>query len=308
MDPYQQLIPVHTTDRPEVHAIVQRMRTLFDAYDDRVIIGEIYLPVERLVSYYGTDLKGAHLPFNFQLIQSKWEARHIARLIQEYEGALPEGAWPNWVLGNHDQHRIATRVGIAQARVAAMLLLTLRGTPTLYYGDEVGMKDVPIPPEQVHDPFEKNVPGKGLGRDPERTPMQWSAETNAGFSSGKPWLPIAADYDDVNVQKERHDPASMLSLYAQLITLRRGEPALEIGRFEPVEAEGDVLAYVRRGRAGESAFLIALNLGSRPQALHRKPGAAPGTIALSTCCDRLGESVEQRLELRPDEGVVVRLK
>ena len=137
--------------------------------------------------------------------------------------------------------------------------------------------------------------------------MQWNAEANAGFTAGRPWLPIGADHDTVNVQAERHDPASMLSLYAQLITLRRGEPALEIGRFEPVEAEGDVLAYIRRGRAGESAFLIALNLGSRAQTLQRASGAEKGTIALSTCCDRQGEKVGTKIDLRPDEGVVVRL-
>jgi alpha-glucosidase len=308
MDPYQQLIPVHTTDRPEVHGIVQRMRALFDEYTDRVIIAEIYLPVERLVQYYGAELRGAHLPFNFQLIHSRWDARHIARLITEYEAALPPGAWPNWVLGNHDQHRIASRVGRAQARVAAMLLLTLRGTPTLYYGDEIGMQDVPIPPAQVHDPFEKNVPGQGLGRDPERTPMQWSAAPNAGFTSGSPWLPIAADFGRVNVEVQRRDPSSMLSLHTQLISLRRGEPALEIGRFEPVDAEGDVLAYIRRGRAGESAFLVALNFGSNPQVLELDTGhAQDGTLALSTYCDRKGEPVIGRLALRPDEGVVVRL-
>src|SRR5690606_18916794 len=120
-------------------------------------------------------------------------------------------------LGNHDQHRIATRVGLAQARVAAMLLLTLRGTPTLYYGDEIGMRDVPIPPEMVHDPLERNIPGKGLGRDPERTPMQWSPEPNAGFTTGTPWLPIAEDYRSVNVEVQRSDPRSMLNLYRRLI-------------------------------------------------------------------------------------------
>jgi alpha-glucosidase len=181
MDPYQQLVPVNTTDQPEVHGIIRRMRELFDRYQDRVLIGEIYLPVERLMQYYGPDLAGAHLPFNFQLINARWDARHIARLISDYEAALPQGGWPNWVLGNHDQHRIATRVGLAQARVAAMLLLTLRGTPTLYYGDEIGMRDVPIAPDRIQDPFEKNVPGRGLGRDPERTPMQWNASPNAGF-------------------------------------------------------------------------------------------------------------------------------
>src|SRR5690606_1605029 len=149
-----------------------RMRRLVDSYEERVLIGEIYLPVERLVSYYGVDLTGVHLPFNFQLIIAPWDAEHIGRLIEEYERAIPEGGWPNWVLGNHDQHRSASRVGVKQARVAAMLLLTLRGTPTLYYGDEIGMRDVPIPPDMVRDPLERNIPGKGLGRDPERTPMQ----------------------------------------------------------------------------------------------------------------------------------------
>jgi alpha-glucosidase len=307
MDPYGSLITVQTTDQPEVHEIITRMRRLFDEYEERVLIGEIYLPVERLVQYYGPDLKGAHLPFNFQLILSKWDARHIARLIMEYEAALPEGGWPNWVLGNHDQHRIASRVGPAQARVAAMLLLTLRGTPTLYYGDEIGMRDVPISRERVQDPFEKNVPGMGSGRDPERTPMQWSAQENAGFTDGQPWLPIANDYCEVNVEAERDDPRSMLTLYRSLIGLRRGEAALEVGRFEPVEAEGDVLAYTRRSNGDDSDFLIALNFGPHPQVLHRRTNAAGGTIALSTHLDRAGECIEDDLQLRPDEGVLVRL-
>jgi alpha-glucosidase len=304
MDPYQQVVPLHTTDRPEVHDIIRRMRKLFDRYHDRVLIGEIYLPVERLVQYYGSQLGGAHLPFNFQLINAPWDARHIERMIAEYEAALPEGGWPNWVLGNHDQHRIASRIGIAQARVAAMLLLTLRGTPTMYYGDEIGMRDVPIPPDRVQDPFEKNVPGRGLGRDPERTPMQWNAQPRAGFTTGEPWLPIDERYREVNVEAARADPRSMLALYHQLITLRRGEPALEIGRFEPVESHGDVLAYVRRAREAEGVFLVALNLGAQPQGLKL---AHDGRIALSTHLDRAGELATKTLELRGDEGVVVRL-
>src|SRR5688572_29720839 len=106
------------------------------------MIGEIYLPLERLVAYYGTNLDGVHLPFNFQLLQTTWNARGLATLIDQYEEMLPKGGWPNWVLGNHDNRRIATRVGVEQAKVAAMLLLTLRGTPTMYYGDELGMEDV----------------------------------------------------------------------------------------------------------------------------------------------------------------------
>jgi alpha-glucosidase len=307
MDPYQAVVPVNTTDRPEVHEIVLSMRRLLDAYSERVLIGEIYLPVDRLVRYYGVDLKGAHLPFNFQLVRAPWDAGHLSRLIAEYERLLPEGAWPNWVLGNHDQPRIASRVGPAQARVAAMLLLTLRGTPTLYYGDEIGMQDVPIPPHLVQDPFERNLPGRGFGRDPERTPMQWSAAAHAGFTAGTPWLPVAANAREVNVAAQRDERRSMLTLYARLIALRRGEPALEVGRFEPLDAPPGVLAYLRRARKEESSFLVALNLGARAQALPLPHAAHGGTPALSTHLDRADARVGRVLELRADEGVILRL-
>jgi alpha-glucosidase len=305
VDPYHQLIPLYTTDQAEVHGVITRMRRLIDSYKDRVLIGEIYLPVERLVQYYGVHLGGVHLPFNFQLLLTKWHARNIAGIIRDYEAALPDGGWPNWVLGNHDRPRIASRVGRAQARLAAMLLLTLRGTPTLYYGDEIGMCDVKICPEKVQDPFEKNVPGRGLGRDPQRTPMQWSAAKNAGFTDGEPWLPIAEDHTSVNVEGERDDPASMLTLYRDLIKLRRGESALEVGRFEPLEADGDLLIYMRRN--GQSAFLIALNLGIGPQAVTLPHQAPEGTIALSTHLDRSGERVRGDFRLRPEEGLLVRI-
>jgi len=304
-DPYQRLLELHTTDQAEVHAVVTRMRRLVDQYQDRVLIGEIYLPVERLVKYYGVNLSGVHVPFNFQLLLAKWHARDIARIISQYEAALPKGGWPNWVLGNHDRPRIVSRVGSKQARVAAMLLLTLRGTPTLYYGDEIGMHDVEIPPEKVQDPFEKNVPGRGLGRDPQRTPMQWSAAKNAGFTAGKPWLPIAEDYAQNNVEAERDDSFSILSLYMQLINVRRGEPALEVGELERIDTAGDLLTYIRRD--GESAFLVALNFGSEPQVIDISDKAGEGRITLSTGLDRAGESVRGILHIHPDEGLLLRV-
>ena len=304
-DPYQRLLELHTTDQAEVHAVVTRMRRLVDQYQDRVLIGEIYLPVERLVQYYGVNLSGVHVPFNFQLLLAKWHARDIARIISQYEAALPKGGWPNWVLGNHDRPRIVSRVGSKQARVAAMLLLTLRGTPTLYYGDEIGMHDVEIPPEKVQDPFEKNVPGRGLGRDPQRTPMQWSAAKNAGFTAGKPWLPIAEDYAQNNVEAERDDSFSILSLYMQLINVRRGEPALEVGELERIDTAGDLLTYIRRD--GESAFLVALNFGSEPQVIDISAKAGEGRITLSTGLDRAGESVRGILHIHPDEGLLLRV-
>jgi len=201
--PHRRLIPLYTADRPEVHSVISEMRRVIDEFDERVLIGEIYLPIERLVTYYGVDLSGAHLPFNFALLNAPWNARLIARLVDEYEAALPPGGWPNWVLGNHDRPRIAGRIGREQIRVAAMLLLTLRGTPTVYYGEEIGMPQVPIPPERVQDPFEKNVPGVGVGRDGCRTPMQWTSQPYAGFSTTDPWLPLASDWRHENVEDAR---------------------------------------------------------------------------------------------------------
>jgi alpha-glucosidase len=301
-DPYDALLREYSTDRPEVHALIERMRTLVESYGDRVLIGEIYNHVERLMPYYGKEGRGVHFPYNFQLITLPWNARAVDAAIRRYEALLPPGAWPSWVLGNHDRHRIASRVGAAQARVAAMLLLTLRGTPTIYYGDEIGMRDVPIPPERVQDPWEKNLPGRGLGRDPERTPMQWSAEPNAGFTTGDPWLPVADDYAEVNVQAQRGDPRSMLSLHRALLALRRREPALSVGDWTPVDADGDVVAY--RRTHGDARFLVALNFGGEAASLDF---AGPGSIVLSTLPDAATKPVGGTIQLRGDEGVVVRL-
>jgi alpha-glucosidase len=162
---HDQLLPVYTTDRPEVHQVVAGMRAVVNEFDGRVLIGELYLPIDRLVTYYGMHGDGAQLPFNFQLLLLQdWSAGTIAGIIAQYEAALPPGAWPNWVLGNHDRPRIASRIGTAQARVATMLLLTLRGTPTIFMGDELGMVDTPISSAAVRDPAELREPGKGLGR------------------------------------------------------------------------------------------------------------------------------------------------
>src|SRR5436853_591973 len=155
-----------------------------------------------------------------------WRNPVVRRIIHEYEGALPASAWPNWVLGNHDRPRVASRVGPDQARIAAMLLLSLRGTPTLYYGDEIGMHQVAIAPDHVRDPFEKNVPGIGVGRDGCRTPMQWDATQYAGFSRSTPWLPLAADFRHENVVNLEADARSILNLYNALIGLRRKLPQL----------------------------------------------------------------------------------
>ena len=299
---HRRLLELYTTDRPEIHELVAEMRQVFESYDERVMIGEIYLPVERLVAYYGLERPGVHLPFNFQLIQAPWNACEIDRMIVEYDKAVPEEEWPNWVLGNHDQHRIATRIGPAQARVAAMLLLTLRGTPTLYYGDEIGMEDVHIPPDRIQDPYEKNQPGLGLGRDPQRTPMQWDDSPNAGFTMGGPWLPVAENFHARNVKALSADPTSILNFYRQLIRLRHQRRALNTGSYHQVFCAGNVMLYERAG--DDERLAILLNFGHSPE-LVRLP--RPGTVLLSTQLDRAGEKTHSEFALRAHEGVVIEL-
>ncbi len=304
--PLARQLMLYTADRPEVQAIVAGLRRVIDEYEDRVLIGEIYLPIERLVAYYGAALEGAHLPFNFQLLQTSWNARAIAALIDEYEAALPSGGWPNWVLSNHDRPRIASRIGIDQTRVAAMLLLTLRGTPTMYYGDELGMLNAEIAPDRVQDPVEKRMPGLGLGRDPFRTPMQWDGSDNAGFTSGVPWLPIDADHVVVNVAAQDQDPTSLLWLYRRLIALRRERSELACGGYQPIAMTGDLLAYIRN--LGDRRLLIALNLGAEPHAvLFPAIEADPGRLLLSTHLDRQGEKITGEVNLRGNEGVLIEL-
>jgi alpha-glucosidase len=280
------------------------MRRVLEEYPDRVLIGEIYLPVERLVAYYGKDLSGAHLPFNFQLIHTAWNAREIAALVAEYEAALPAGGWPNWVLGNHDQPRIAARVGKPQARAAAMLLLTLRGTPTMYYGDEIGLAKVEIPPDRVRDPWEKNEPGLGFGRDPARTPMQWEPEPKAGFTTGEPWLPLDAEHGGCNVEALAKDPRSILTLYRRLIALRRERRALSIGSYAPGQVDGDIFSFERRHNA---RLKVVLNFGHEPRTARLPEGVTRARILLSTALDRDDEQVGPEVALRPDEGLILEL-
>ena len=299
--PFAAVQPVHSTDQhPEImDLVVNPMRALADEMGNRLLIGEIYLPHEKLVRYYGEEGRGVQLPFNFALIGAEWSAANLARTINEYERHLPSDGWPNWVLGNHDQSRIATRVGPKQARVAAMLLLTLRGTPTIYYGDEIGMEDVTIPPDRIRDPWETNMPGLGEGRDPCRTPMRWTNEAGAGFCppNVEPWLPIGPLIP--NVAEQDRKASSMLSLHRRLLELRRALPALSRGRYEGITHEGDILTIERSDGSGDRA-LIVLNLGSTTASMPASVMRMGFTIALST-----HENSGDMNELRLNEGRIL---
>jgi len=313
----KRVLPVFNADQPETLEIVGEMRAMMAEYgptigdkgagSSRVLIGEIYLPLDRLVRYYGSgpQLSGADLPFNFALIQTRWAADAIAEVIKSYEGLLPAGAWPNYVLGNHDQPRLATRIGAQQARVAAMLLLTLRGTPTMYYGDELGMVDAVIASNEVRDPAEKNEPGKGRGRDPERSPMVWVSAANAGFTTpdAVPWLPLEQGWETENAAEQAGRKDSMLMLYRKLLALRRQHDTLHAGGIADVVAEGSVLSYRRVGFGdGESTdFQVVLNLGSEVATV----SCAKGTVVLTTLLDGAGSKVEGTVTVEAGEGLLI---
>lgn len=292
----------YSEDQPMVHDVIAEMRQMIDEFPERLLIGEIYLPLNKLVTYYGKEGAGVHLPFNFQLIESAWSPENIYALVNEYEGSLAPGNWPNWVLGNHDKSRIQSRVGEKQARLAALLLLSLRGTPTLYYGDEIGMHDVPIPPERIQDPADFKTPGSS--RDPQRTPMQWNNEAYAGFSEAEPWLPLANDFKERNVEKEKNDPASMLSLYRSLLELRKNTPALQVGDYFPLGLLGQLMVFKRV--LAEQEVLIAINFGE--EKISYQPEAhLKGKILLSSSRRMENHEVSGSIELQGEEAVIVSL-
>jgi alpha-glucosidase len=296
-------IPRRDEDWPEVHEILRRFRRSLDAYDDRMAVGEVYLlDLERLARYYGSGKDEFHLVHNFVFQSQPWKADAFRAVVEEFDALLPPDAWPAWMLGNHDVSRIASRYdeggnGPARARVAAMLLLTLRGTPFVYMGDEIGQADGEIPPERVVDVD---------GRDPERTPVQWDGSPGAGFG-GDPWLPVGPEASRVNVAAQRDDPASMLQLFRRLVWFRKGSPALHGGGYRSLpDAPGGCYAYLRT--AGGERLLVALNFTG--EALDYQVGGNDrGRLELSTDPARpAGEDLSLRpLRLGPDEGVVVRL-
>jgi glycosidase len=298
---------IHLNDHahPDMHELYRSFRTLLESYPgDRVSIGELHHPdYDVWARYYGERQDEIHVPFNFHLTYSAWTADAVRAAVEGVQGVLPPGAWASWVLGNHDQPRFASphRAGRDQAKVGMLLLLTLRGTPTIYYGEEIGMVDVPVPTADSRDPVERREPGRG--RDPERSPMQWDASPNAGFaaSHATPWLPLAADAATVNVAGQAEDPDSILTLTRRLIGLRREHPVLRLGDFERFGPTPDgTFAFRRFSRHGQ--LTVVLNLTSEERVV---PDAGPGKVLIGTHRDRDGLEPDAAVTLRPNEAVVL---
>ena len=299
MPPPQRDLPVFTDDRPEAMGCIEMMRQVLDEFDGRVLCGEVQGKTDRIGHFYGSDKPRLHLPLNFALLDSEWNVLSLQAALDAYFNALPEGGWPVWLIGGHDKQRVASRIGQAQARVLAMLLLTLRGTPFFYMGDEIGKERSPVPHDRVQDPFEKLVPGHGLGRDGERTPMRWDDGANGGFTAGEPWMPMH-DQPSRNVARLSRERGSILGLYRELIDLRRRHICLQEGDYRPLRTRDDVLSYERVH--GAQRMLVALNISGEPRRWECK---ARGERLISTHLDRERQALTGSILLRGNEGIVL---
>lgn len=303
-DIFSRLINIYNQDQDDVHDVLRDIRRLLDSYGETCIIGEIWYELPRWVKYYGERGEGIHLPFNFRLINTPWDAMKVRQSVDELEDILPSFAWPNYVLGNHDQTRLSSKIGEQQTRVAAMLLLTLRGTSTLYYGDELAIPNGDIPIEKMQDPSGIRL-GPERGRDICRTPMQWDNSPYAGFSTHEPWLPVSPDFTTRNVAHYDKIHTSLLNLYRYLLRLRKSTSALNTGSFKSIDAGNDD-CYVYQRQDENGRYLVALNFSAAAHTLNI-PRVSKGHVILSTHLDRAEQVSMKSLKLRPDEGVVISL-
>ncbi len=299
MGQYDYFIHLYDFGHPDVHEAHREFQAVLDTYPHQPFsIGEIHIfDLPEWAAYYGEHLDQI-VPFNFHLMVTPWEAQQVRATVESVLWHVPSGGWTNWLLGNHDEIRLATRLGKLNARLAAMLLLTLRGTPFLYYGDELGLLESRIGPEDGRDPWGANVPY--LSRDGCRTPMQWDDSPNAGFCPSTPWLPLDSDQKELNVAAEIEDPASMLSLYRRLIQYRKATPALIDGKYLTNQVSNeDVFVYERFTE--DQRILVALNMSDQLQLIEIEEG----TVVMSTSHAAGRQVGAEGLFLGRREGVIV---
>ncbi len=260
--PYDMQRHLYDRDQPEAHHVLKRMRQMTDRYDQRMLVGEIMVdkPGDPVLaaSYQGEEADELHLAFDFSFTYAPWDASRFRKLAQAWYDAAGTHRWPCWVLSNHDVVRAFSRFGNNQdrARLSALFLLTQKGTPFIYYGEEIGMRDLPVAPWNIHDPVGKRYWPFHPGRDGQRRPMQWGSSSQWSFSTQKPWLPYHPSWKQSTVESQKGDPNSLLTMYRNLIALRNHDDALRMGEIRFIDHDiPDVLAYVR-----EHAALVRLVL------------------------------------------------
>jgi alpha-glucosidase len=304
-DPYSRYLPRYSRYGPKLFDYLKEIAATIERYPDRIILFEDYVDPnigkqEQYTHFYSVN-RAVAAPFNFEGLLAEYSTDEFRLLVNEFQMLMQGQLRPFYCFGNHDKPRLASRVGLAQARLVAMLQLTLPGIPVVYYGDELGMHDVTIPADKVQDPFEMQTPGLGLGRDPGRTPMQWSGEANAGFSTASPWLPVGDDYRDINVAVETNEPHSTLSLYRSLLKFRQSSTTLKSGKYvEWADSDNKVFGYIRQ--SSDEALLILLNMSDMTiDCVHD----VNGEVIYSTH-PFVAVKIEGCIVLRPHQGVIIR--
>lgn len=267
--PFDCQVHLYDYNQPEMNGVVADIRSVLDRYPERYAVGETFMDQPEIAASYCGPGK-LHAAFNFAMLKSRWNPAKYLRIIQQWEEVLPDDAWPNNVLNNHDVPRSATRFHAAQddaqLKVAAAMLLTLRGTPFLYQGEEIGMRDVRVKRSEMQDLLGIHYWPLPVGRDGCRSPMQWNDGENAGFSTGTPWMKLHSNFQTRNVEAQQADPNSLFNFYKTLMQLRKSNPALQKGMFVPLNHDPQrVLAYLRKD-AGQT-ILVALNFARRPSKL-----------------------------------------
>lgn len=318
---YYRQVHRYDRDQPQAHEVLRALRAAVKDRPETVLVGEASSDTPGgPAAFYGTGTDELHEVFDFRLLRSPWQADMFRRLIPESDRAVPRGGWPTVVFSNHDQSRHIDRYGkggdpVRRARAAALLVFTLRGTPFLFYGEELGLRDGKLRRSDLRDPYTIRYWPWKKGRDPARTPMPWDDSPQAGFTTGRPWLPLSPGWRHTNVACEQQDAGSMLSLYKRLICLKKSSHALTAGTYEPVDAgPKECLLYQRvfQVKGQTEVMLIAVNFSPRALTLTLPPTipmcARAGTLILSTDPQQGEERwTADRFQLGPDEGIVVRM-
>jgi len=311
--PYDWQVHLYDRSQPESLEAAKELRRIADGYGGRMLMGEVYTDTpEDAVAYLGDGTDALHLSFYLDFAERKWKAEGFRASVDWLEEHLPAAGWPCYYLNNHDLPRTYTRIGkggdaAARAKVAAAMMLTLRGTPILYYGEEIGMPMSKVPRKMMDDPIGKKFWPIPVGRDGTRTPMQWNGDRNAGFSGGEPWLPVDPSYVERNVARQDSDPASLLNWYRRLIWMRRGRPSLLLGSYREIEGvPKGVFAYVRE--YGKERTVIFLNFTSHNTAVDLHAAelrAKKFEVLLSTHREGGREMDPDGLKLAPDEALLL---
>jgi alpha-glucosidase len=302
---------VYDCDRPEMVDLIKEIRTILDGYPERYAVGETFLGTTKAAFYSGDDL--LHAAFNFDLLHGSFSIPRFSQAIQRWEKATSGKTWPVQVLNNHDTKRTASKWVHGEKddrlKLLAAMLLTIRGTPFLYYGEEIGMRDIHVSRSMIKDPIGKRYWPFVVGRDGCRAPMQWNQEKNAGFSKGDPWLPVHPDFKFRNVDAQKADPNSLYHFYQKLIHLRKEHEALRGGMYQPLTFEPRfVLAFLRQ--TAEETILVAMNSSRRPMRLFLGGNLARSSwdLLLSSHREEVPDTSRGYIWLSSNEVVILKQK